>query len=89
MQLKKSVATAVLCMSMVAGVASAQETIKIGELNSYKTVPAFLEPYKRAWELAVEEVNAAGGINGKKLEVVSRDDNGTPGDAVRTAEELV
>jgi branched-chain amino acid transport system substrate-binding protein len=89
MQLKKSVATAILCMSMAAGMASAQDTIKIGELNSYKTVPAFLEPYKKAWELAVEEVNAAGGVNGKKLEVVSRDDNGTPGDAVRTAEELV
>jgi branched-chain amino acid transport system substrate-binding protein len=89
MQLTKSVATAVLCMSMAAGTVSAQETIKIGELNSYKTVPAFLEPYKKAWELAVEEVNAAGGINGKKLEVVSRDDNGTPGDAVRAAEELV
>jgi branched-chain amino acid transport system substrate-binding protein len=89
MQLKKSVATAILCMSMAAGMASAQDTIKIGELNSYKTVPAFLEPYKKAWELALEEVNAAGGVNGKKLEVVSRDDNGTPGDAVRTAEELV
>jgi branched-chain amino acid transport system substrate-binding protein len=89
MQLKKSVVTAVLCMSMGAGAAFAQETIKIGELNSYKTVPAFLEPYKRAWELAVEEVNAAGGIDGKKLEVVSRDDNGTPGDAVRAAEELL
>jgi branched-chain amino acid transport system substrate-binding protein len=89
MQLNKSVATAVLCIVMAAGTASAQETIKIGELNSYKTVPAFLEPYKKAWELAVEEVNAAGGINGKKLEVVSRDDNGTPGDAVRAAEELV
>jgi len=89
MQLNKSVATALLCIVMAAGTASAQETIKIGELNSYKTVPAFLEPYKKAWELAVEEVNAAGGVNGKKLEVVSRDDNGTPGDAVRAAEELV
>ena len=89
MQLKKSVATAALCMLMAASTALAQEVIKIGELNSYKTVPAFLEPYKKAWELAVEEVNAAGGINGKKLEVVSRDDNGTPGDAVRAAEELV
>jgi branched-chain amino acid transport system substrate-binding protein len=89
MQSNKSVATAVLSLLMSVGAASAQDTIKIGELNSYKTVPAFLEPYKRAWELAVEEVNAAGGIGGKKLEVVSRDDNGTPGDAVRAAEELL
>jgi branched-chain amino acid transport system substrate-binding protein len=69
--------------------ASAQDTIKIGELNSYKTVPAFLEPYKKGWELAIEEINAKGGVNGKKLEVISRDDGGTPGDAVRVANELV
>jgi branched-chain amino acid transport system substrate-binding protein len=68
---------------------SAQDTIKIGELNSYKTVPAFLEPYKKGWELAIEEINAKGGVNGKKLEVISRDDGSTPGDAVRVANELV
>jgi branched-chain amino acid transport system substrate-binding protein len=38
-------------------------------------------PYKKGWELAVEEVNAAGGVLGKKLQVISRDDNGSPGDA--------
>jgi branched-chain amino acid transport system substrate-binding protein len=65
------------------------QPIKIGELNSYKVFPAFLEPYKKGWELALEEINRAGGINGRTLEVVSRDDGGTPGDAVRVAEELV
>jgi branched-chain amino acid transport system substrate-binding protein len=65
------------------------QTIKIGELNSYKVFPAFLEPYKKGWELAVEEINRAGGINGRKIEVVSRDDGGNPGDAVRVAEELI
>ncbi|MGZ5206028.1 MAG: ABC transporter substrate-binding protein, partial [Caldimonas sp.] len=69
--------------------AGAQDTIKIGEINSYKAQPAFLEPYKKGWELAVEEVNAGGGVLGKKLQVISRDDNGSPGDAVRVAEELV
>src|SRR5271168_2076873 len=68
--------------------ASAQETIRIGELNSYKSQPAFLDPYKKGWEMAVEEINAAGGVLGKKLEVVSRDDGANPGDAVRVAEEL-
>ncbi|TXL71007.1 ABC transporter substrate-binding protein [Vineibacter terrae] len=66
-----------------------QGPIKIGELNSYKVFPAFLEPYKKGWELAVEEVNAAGGVLGRKIEIVSRDDGGTPGDAVRVAEELL
>ena len=66
---------------------SAQGTIKIGELNSYKAQPAFLDPYKKGWEMAIEEINA-GGVLGKKLEVVSRDDGANPGDAVRVAEEL-
>jgi branched-chain amino acid transport system substrate-binding protein len=73
----------------VPGAATAQGTIKLGEVNSYKTFPAFLEPYKKGWELAVEEVNAAGGVFGRKLEVVSRDDTGNPGEAVRLAEELL
>ncbi len=69
--------------------AQAQGVIKIGEVNSYKVQPAFLEPYKKGMELAVEEINAAGGINGKKLQLITRDDNGSPGDAVRAAEELL
>lgn len=69
--------------------ASAQGTIKIGELNSYKAQPAFLEPYKKGMELAVDEVNAAGGVGGRKLELITRDDNANPGDAVRVAEELL
>ncbi|MGA8615028.1 MAG: ABC transporter substrate-binding protein [Xanthobacteraceae bacterium] len=69
--------------------AGAQGTIRIGELNSYKSQPAFLEPYRKGWEMAVEEINAAGGVLGKKLEIVSRDDGANPGDAVRAADELV
>ena len=69
--------------------AVAQGTIKVGEVNSYKRFPAFLEPYKKGWELGVEQVNASGGLLGRKLEIVSRDDGGSQGDAVRLAEELV
>lgn len=67
----------------------AQNTIKIGEINSYKAQPAFLEPYKKGMELAVDQINAAGGLNGKKVELITRDDNASPGDAVRVAEELL
>ena len=69
--------------------AQAQNVIKIGEINSYKAQPAFLEPYKKGMELAVEEINATGGVNGKKIELIIRDDNANPGDAVRAAEELI
>ena len=66
-----------------------RQPIRLGELNSYKVFPAFLEPYKKGMELALTEVNAAGGVLGRPLEIVSRDDNGNPGDAVRVAEELL
>ena len=73
---------------LIAGTAQAQP-INFGELNSYKVFPAFLDPYKKGWELALEEINKSGGVLGRKIEVVSRDDNGNPGDAVRVAEELI
>ena len=90
MKLLPTLAFAVAAAILLAGTVQAQpKPIRIGEINSYKSQPAFLEPYKKAMDLAVEEVNAAGGINGRKLELVIRDDGGNPGDAVRVAEELV
>ena len=80
---------ACLAVSLTAFSASAQQTIKIGEINSYKAQPAFLMPYKNGWNLALDQVNAAGGVLGKKLEVVSRDDNANPGDTIRVAQELI
>ena len=67
----------------------AQNTIKIGEINSYKAQPAFLEPYKKGMELALEEINAPGSGYANKFELITRDDNANPGDAVRAAEELL
>ncbi len=67
----------------------AAEPIKIGEINSYTRLPAFTVPYRKGWQLAVEEINAAGGVLGRPLEVISRDDGGKPGNAVRLADELV
>ena len=69
--------------------ASAQDIIKIGEINSYSRLPSFTEPYRKGWQLALEEINAAGGVDGKKLEVISKDDGGKPADAVTAANELV
>jgi len=69
--------------------AQAQSVLKIGEVNSYKAQPAFLEPYKKGMQLAVDEANATGGVLGRKIELITRDDNANPGDAVRAAEELL
>lgn len=88
-----------VCLAAVAAVglalsvlpARAQgEPVKIGELNSYSRMAAFAVPYRNGMQLAQEEINAKGGVlGGRKLEIVFRDDGGTPGDAVRVAEELL
>jgi branched-chain amino acid transport system substrate-binding protein len=65
------------------------EDIKVGEINSYSTLPASAEPYRKGWELALAEINAAGGINGNKLVVISKDDVGKPAEAMTAANELL
>ena len=63
----------VAAAALSTALSAAGQTIKLGELNSYKVFPAFLEPYKKGMELAQEEVNAAGGVLGRKIEVVAAD----------------
>ncbi len=80
---------ATLVFAPLFGFAASAQPIKLGELNSYKTFPAFLDPYRKGMELAVEEINHGGGLLGRPVELIVRDDTGAPGDAVRVAEELV
>ena len=84
-----AIAVATMATSAMTTQVVAQSEIKIGEINSYSLLPAFTEPYRKGWQLAVEEINAAGGINGKKLVVISKDDGGKPADAQTAANELV
>lgn len=84
MNIKQGLATITTMLLAATTIAAhAADTIKIGEVNSYKTQPAFLGPYKNGMLLAVDQINAAGGVNGKQLELIIRDDNSNPGDAVR------
>jgi branched-chain amino acid transport system substrate-binding protein len=78
-----------LAVSATPVAVSAAETIKIGEIQTYSKLTNFTFPYRNGWQLALEEINKSGGIMGKQLEVISRDDAGKPGTAVTVAEELV
>ena len=55
---------------------------------SQPTMAQFTTPYRQGWQLAVEEVNAQGGLLGRKVEVIARDDAGKPEEALRHAVEL-
>lgn len=84
-------ALAVLAATLgLAAPARAAEPVKIGEINSYSRIPAFTLPYRNGWELAVEQINAKGGVlGGRPLAIIARDDAGTPEQALTAANELV
>ncbi len=82
---------AALILGSLAGlsIAAAAEPIKIGDINSYTGLPAFTIPYRNGWQMALAEINAAGGVLGRPLEVVSYDDGGKPEEAVTRAQQLL
>ncbi|MBO22948.1 MAG: ABC transporter substrate-binding protein [Rhodospirillaceae bacterium] len=83
-------ATALLTLASSSLVHAQEGPIRIGEINSYTgPLASFTLPYRNGWQLAVEKINAKGGVLGRSLEVVSRDDGAKPADAVKFAEELV
>jgi branched-chain amino acid transport system substrate-binding protein len=70
--------------------AAAQAPIRIGDINSYSgTGAAFTAPYRAAVEMALDEVNQKGGVLGRKVEVLFRDDKLRPDEGIKHAQELV
>jgi branched-chain amino acid transport system substrate-binding protein len=68
----------------------AEETYKIGGLFSVTGPTSFLgDPEKKSLQMAIDEINAKGGIDGHKLEAVIRDTEGIPDKAVLAANELI
>src|ERR1700716_365616 len=68
----------------------AQQTIKIGLVTALSGQSARAgEAITRALSGAIGEINAKGGVLGRKLELVRRDDEATPAKGVIAARELV
>ena len=87
--MKRLMLPGLVSLLLWSGAVSAQsQPIKIGEINSYSAIPQFTQPYRQGWQLAVEEINASGGLLGRKVEVLARDDGGKPEEALRHALEL-
>jgi branched-chain amino acid transport system substrate-binding protein len=82
-----TVITAALCLSSAV---HAQATIRIG-LSGPFSGPAAAAAEWEKWgvDQAVEEINAAGGLLGKKVEVVTLDNRCNPTEGVNTARKLV
>jgi branched-chain amino acid transport system substrate-binding protein len=72
----------------VAGVC--QNTIKIGVITSLTgSLAAFGEAHKNGYSIALDEINAKGGILGKKVELDFYDDQSKPDQAVQGVSKLV
>ena len=70
--------------------AHAQETIKIGLVTALSGQSARAgEAITRGLQVAIDEINARGGVLKKKLELVRRDDEATPAKGVIAARELI
>jgi len=79
-----------LVIALGADPAAAQKPIRIGEINSYSGLATvFTFPYKEGIEMALKEINDSGGVLGRPLEFVFRDDKLRPDEAVKAARELV
>jgi len=80
----------VLVLSLAACGSGSGKTIKIGVLSGTTGGAAVHGvPVKQAAELAAEEINAAGGIDGKEIEIIAYDTKGDATEGVNAYNKLV
>ena len=80
-------ATAVLCLTTVAFAAN---TIKVGIVDTYSgPAGVFGVDMRDGFKMGVDAINAKGGVVGRKIEFVSRDEKFKPDIALSMAKELV
>ena len=75
---------------MVCPLSNAADTIKVGIVDTYTGPPtAFTQDVLDGFKLVVDEVNAKGGVFGKKIEYTTRDEKFKPDIGLAMAKELV
>ena len=89
--MKKALTTTALALLAGLGLSpAAQAEVRIGASVSATGPAAFLgDPEAKTLEMLVEELNAAGGINGEEIKLVLYDDGGDPNKARTFATRLV
>jgi branched-chain amino acid transport system substrate-binding protein len=88
MKLARILSGAILVFGHLAGIAGAQ--IKIGAAEALTGNAAqYGAPIRRGFELALGEINGAGGINGQKIELVIEDEQGKKEEAINVFKKLI
>jgi branched-chain amino acid transport system substrate-binding protein len=79
-----------LCIMAMAAVPAAAGTIKVGAILAVTGPASFLgAPEAKTLEMLVEEINAKGGINGDKVQLIIKDSGASPEKAVSFAKQLI
>jgi branched-chain amino acid transport system substrate-binding protein len=89
---KKLITTALVSLSMfcLSSAALAAAPIKIGALFAVTGPASFLgEPERNSAQMVVDEINKAGGVNGRQLELITYDTGGDATKAVQLANKLI
>jgi branched-chain amino acid transport system substrate-binding protein len=82
------------CLALLAASAAtpalAEDAIKVGALLAVTGPAAFLgSPESRTLQMLVDEVNAGGGIRGRKVQLIVKDTGGSPEKAISFARQLI
>jgi branched-chain amino acid transport system substrate-binding protein len=89
MRVKAFLPFAIFCLCAIAPVRG-QGTTKIGVITSLTgSQAAFGEAHKNGYAIALDEINAKGGVLGKKIELDFYDDQSKPDQAVQGVSKLV
>ena len=80
-------ATAASALMMVSGAASAADPIRIGVIAEAQAIAGASIP--QAAQLAADEINAAGGVDGRKIEIIGYDNHSSSADSVRAFQRAV
>jgi branched-chain amino acid transport system substrate-binding protein len=88
--MRKLMIAAALTLPMFGGVAMAQETVKIGYIDPLSGGGASIgEVGLKTFQFIAEELNAKGGILGKKVEIVPLDNKTNPQESIIQAQKAI
>ena len=88
--MRKVFAGVALAVGLMSGTALAQETVKLGYIDPLSGGGASVgEGGLKTYQWIADEINAAGGLNGKKLEILPLDDKTNPQEAVVQAQKAI
>ncbi len=90
MKMTKVLALSALTAALLSGCEEKSSTIKFGAIGPLSgAVAVYGTEAKNGIDLAIEEINANGGINGQKIEIINEDDEGNPEKSVSAYKKLV